>query len=224
MKAIVVKMMGLIGMMLFYSMMCFSQQVITVSQALKNIGYSNPPYQNTKFVPFPTLELFPPIVEGISDNLYEDMQCTKFIHASGNEDLEPSLYLKFKLPNSANILGALTFGGATDYEVDRLFISDEVGNIKSSMDVSVSLSGIYVKQYRITTDYKIIVYQMIPTSTSIVMFGDLIGKDSKTIQCYRMDTTYYIEENGQIVKECDRKYSVKTYTTKQLVDKNIWDL
>ena len=195
-----------------------------MAQALKELSYSNPPYQNTKFVPFPTLELFPSVVEGISDKLYEDMQCTKSISANVSEDLKPSLYLKIKLPNSINVLGAVTFGGATDYEVDRLFISDEAGKIKSSIDVSVSLSGIYVKQYKLTTDYELIIYQLIPTSSGIVMFGDLIGNDAKTIQCYRMDTTYYFNGKGQIVKVNDRKYAAKSYTVKQLADKNIWEL
>lgn len=224
MKQTIVIKTSMLCLALWCSMAGLCQQVTTVSQALNRVQPSTPPYQNTKFVPFPTLELFPPAVEGISDKLYEDMQCTKFIHANSSEDLAPSLYLKVKLPTSTLTLGALTFGGATDYEVDRLFISDETGNIKSSIDASASLSGIYVKQYKLTSDYKVIVYQLIPASNVTIMFSDLIGKSDKTIQCYRLDTTYHISKDGQFMKENEKKYPVRNYTVEQLTNKNIWDL
>lgn len=208
-----------------YTVTCFSQQVTTVKQALQKISYSTPPYKNAKWTPYPPLGLFPATVEGISDKLYEDLQCTTFFHASRNlDDLGPSLYIKFKIPNSDFIMGAVTYGGATDICVERIFIADGDGNIKSSMDAFIGIANVSIRQFQLTNDYKVIIYQLVPTSTTIIKFTDLICQDNKTVQCYRLDTTYRINSNGQFEKEEEKKYPVKNYTVKQITDLNAWDL
>lgn len=208
-----------------YAVACFSQQVTTVKQALQRISYSTPPFKNAKWTPYPRLDLFPPTVQGISDKLYEDLQCTTFINASRNlDDLGPSLYIKFKIPNSELTMGVVTYGGATDYCVERIFIADEAGNIKSSIDAFIGIANVSIRQFQLTSDYKVIIYQLVPTSTAIIKFDDIIGKNDKTVQCYRLDTTYRINSSGQFEKEGEKKYPAKNYTVKQLTDLNAWDL
>lgn len=221
MKKDFMKIVSTFSVLLLCSMMSLAQ-VTTIKQALDAIPYSNPPYRNTKMIPFPILGEFPSSISDISDKLYVDLQCTMFIRASKSEDLSPSLYLKIKLPNSNNILGALTFGGATDYEVDRLFVSDATGNIISSLDVSVSYSGISIKQYQLTKDYELIISQLVFTSPNPIPFDSLISSNIG-VQAYRLDTTYNII-NGKFVKEGEAKYPTKTYTQRQMIDRNTWDL
>lgn len=208
-----------------YTITCFSQQVTTVNQALQRISYSTPPYKNAKWTEYPCLDLFPPTVAGISDKLYLDLQCKTSISASTNlDDLGPSLYMKFKIPNSNFTMGVLIYGGATDTQVERIFIADGTGNIKSSMDAFIGIANVSIRQFQLTSDYKVIIYQLIPTSAAIIKFTDLIGQDNKIVQCYRLDTTYRINSNGQFEKEGEKKYPAKNYTVKQLTDLNAWDL
>ena len=210
---------------ILYTVTCFSQQVTTVSQALQRISYSTPPYKNAKSTPYPCLDLFPPTVEGISDKLYLDLQCKTFISASINlNDMGPSLYMKFKIPNSDFTMGAVTFGGVTDTQVERIFITDRAGYIKSSMDAFIGFANVSIRQFQLTSDYKVIIYELVPTSATIIKFTDLIDQDNKTVQCYRLDTTYSINSNGQFEKEGEKKYPVKNYTVKQITDLNAWDL
>lgn len=218
-------------MLLFMCIICCitsvqaQTEVKTVKEAMKLIQYSQPPYRDAKFTPFPTLELFPPVVKGISDKLYLDMQSQTYIHANDRaDDLAPSLYLKVKVPGTEYDLGVITFGGATDHELSRIFVADKEGNLKSCIDAAVSLGNVYSKQFQITADCKLIIYQLVPTTTKLVLFTDFMGDENKTVQCYRLDTTYSIDKNGQFVKEGEKKYPVKTYTSKQLYDKNNWEL
>lgn len=225
MKMYSIKKISITFCILLYAVTCFSQQVQTVNQALNRISYSNPPYKNAKWTEIPILELFPPTVEGLSDKLYEDLQCTKFFYASEiPQDLSPSLYMKFRVPNSNYTLGALIYGGATDFRVDKLFIADDNGNIKSSIDTFIGIANVSIRQFELTKEYKVIIYQLIPLSNSSIMFGDLIGQDNKTVQCYRLDTIYHINSNGQFEKEEEKKYPIKNYTVKQLTDLNAWEL
>lgn len=208
-----------------YAANCFSQEVTTVNQALERIQYSTPPYKNAKWIQYPRLKAFPPIVEGISDKLYLDLQCKTYFYASEiPQDLSPSLYMKFKIPNSDYTMGVLTYGGATDNQVERIFIADGAGNIKSSMDAFIGIANISVRQFQLTSDYKVIIYQLVTTSSSIIKFEDLVEQDNKTVECYRLDTTYRINNKGQFEKEGEKKYPIKNYTVKQLTDLNIWDL
>lgn len=212
------KTVSILFLLLIYSMVSIAQ-ITTVKQALDAIPYSELPYKNSKGILFPVLGEFPVANTGISDKLYDDVQYTRFINASSSVDLSPSLYLKIDILNN-NILGAVTFGGASDYEVDRLFISDKMGNIKSSLDVSVSFAGISVKQYQLTKDYKLIISQLVFSSP--ILFSRLMTFNG-LFKAYRLDTIYSIV-NGEFKKEKEIKYSEKAYSKQQMMDKNTWEL
>lgn len=202
----------------------YSQEIVTVKQALNFIKTSTPPYRNAKRTLIPAREAFPRGVEGISEKLYEDLQCTKWLYASLNyDDLEASLYLRVDLPNGYT-LGALTFGGATDIRNDRIFVANSNGKILSTMDTFVGISDASVKQFQLTADYKVIIYQLVPTSSQPVLFADILENNNTVTECYRLDTTYRIDANGQFVKENETKYPVKRYATWELIEKNVWDL
>lgn len=213
-----IKAVSALFVLLIYPMVSIAQ-ITTVKQALDAISYSKLPYKNSKGIPFSILGEFPVNNTGISDKLYKDVQYTQFINASSSVDLSPSLYLKIDILNNY-ILGAVTFGGASDYEVDRLFISDKMGNIKSSLDVSVSFAGISIKQYQLTKDYKLVISQLVFSSP--IQFSKLITSNG-SFEAYRIDATYSMV-NGQLKKEKEVKYPTKMYTRQQMMDRNTWEL
>lgn len=209
--------------MLFYSVICFSQEIKTVKQALSAIPDSSTelPFALKRGVHLTEYE-FPNNVPGISDRIYENLQCTKYFNCEDSEDLKPSLYLKIKLPNSNYTLGAITFGGATDYRVDRVFIADQTGNIKSSMDVCVAFGLVRIKQFVITSDYKLQVYEFVSTSKTSISIDDMFV-EGRAFEGYRLDTTYSINSNGQFVKEVEVKHSIKTIDLEKITNSNVWN-
>lgn len=92
------------------------------------------------------------------------------------------------------------------------------------MDAFIGIANLSIRQFQLTRDYKVIIYQLIPTSNATIRFEDLIEQDNKTVECYRLDTTYRINSAGQFEKEDEKKYPVKNYTVKQLTELNAWDL
>ncbi len=97
------------------------------------------------------------------------------------------------------------------------------GNIKSTLECSILNSDISIKQYQITKDCKVIISQLILTSKTPVLYENFIGTN-KSIEAYRLDTTYSINADGKFVKEKETKHPTKSYTEKQLIDYNLWDL
>ncbi len=159
----------------------------------------------------------------VSDKLYTNLQCTEYINAGYNEDLIPALYLKVRIPNTDLLLCAATYGGVTDYSTDQLFVVDMFGNIKSSLEGTVMNAGIAVKQYRITEDCKVIVCQLHPTSPTSISFEDFMATSSP-IEAYKTERRYHINAEGQFVREATKMFPDKSYTEKQLVEHEIWDL
>ena len=62
-----------------------------------------------------------------------------------------------------------------------------------------------------------------PTSQNPILFDDYI-RSNQPVEAYRLDTTYRINSNGEFVKEKEAKLPTKTYTKKQLIENEIWDL
>ncbi len=160
---------------------------------------------------------------GITGRLYTDLQCTQFFHVGDNEDLQPTLYLKIGIPGTDYVIGAMYLGGVTDYRTDIVFVADKNGNIKSSLEGTILTDGLSTKQYKVTEDYKVITSQLILTSQTSLLYKDFIGS-GKSIEAYRLNTTYSINSQGKFVKEEETALPTKTYTEEQLVKFNIWDL
>ena len=215
-----IKLLGLLVAFFTISCASFSQAIRTKS--LNSISYSEVPFSDKKGVIFPNFwGVNNPT--NIADRLYDDLQCTKYFNVGNTEDLKPAIYLKIKIPNSDYLIAAITYGGATDYRTDVLFVTDTIGNIKSTLEGTVQNSGISIKQYKVTKDYKVIISQMILTSQEPVLYSDFIGS-GQSIEAHRLDTTYGINSLGEFVKEGEKAFPTKNYTEKQLIENEIWDL
>ena len=157
----------------------------------------------------------------IPDKLYKDFQCTDYILASSDSELNPILFGKFQVPNSNWIIGAVTFGGATDLQTTNLIVVDKQGNIKSVLESEIQFGLIAAKQFKIASDGKVIVTKLVPTSSKSVKFYDF-----NQISAYKVDETYTIDSSGVFVKVGEKKYGAKNYSRLQLDTTNIdlWDL
>ena len=83
----------------------------------------------------------------IPNKLYKDFQCTDYVLASSDPELSPVLFGKFQVPNSNWIIGAVTFGGATDLQTTNLIVVDNKGYIKSVLESEVQFGLIAAKQF-----------------------------------------------------------------------------
>ncbi len=157
----------------------------------------------------------------IPDKLYKDFQCTDYVLASSDPELNPILLGKFQVPNSNWIIGAVTFGGATDLQTTYLIVVDKQGNIKSVLESEIQFGLIATKQFRITSDGKVTITKLVPTSSTSVKFYDF-----NQISAYKVDETYSINSSGIFVKEGEKKYGTKNYSKSQLdtMSNDLWDL
>lgn len=197
----------------------FAQDIKTVKQALDAVSFVEPPYMTSKVTNYSYLGEFP-INTVIPDKLYEDLQCTQYIHASRSEDLYPSLYLKMKVPATHYILGAVTFGGSTDYWNDQLFLADENGNITDVLEGCTLNSNIAIKQYRIYEDLSITVSHLVVTKPAHITYDEYLTNEAP-VRAYRMDELYQVKE-GKFVKVGERPFPEKYYTYDQLYNLDIW--
>ena len=157
----------------------------------------------------------------IPNKLYKDFQCTDYVSASSDPELSPVLFGKFQVPNSNWIIGAVTFGGATDLQTTNLIVVDKQGNIKSVLESEIQFGLIAAKQFRIAGDGKVIITKLVPTSSTSVKFYNF-----NQISAYKVDETYSINPSGIFVKEGEKKYGTKNYSKSQLdaMDNDLWDL
>lgn len=200
---------------------CIAQDVKTVKQALDAVPFVDLPYSSRKWTLFPYLGEFP-INTVIPDNLYEDLQSTQYIRAYKNEDLYPSLYLKVKIPDSKYVLGAVTFGGATDYLNDQLFLADENGNITDVLEGCTLNSNIAIKQYRIGKDLTIIVSHLVVTEPAHITYHEYLTKRAP-VRAYRIDELYQVK-GGKFVKIREHLFPEKYYIYDRLYGLDIWAL
>ena len=133
-----------------------------LKEALGCIPFSKVPYQERYFLGGRNNLYgmdFNPMIEG---RIYEDLQCKQYSLAEGNNDFMPTLYLKIPLSNGVGLcLGAVFFGGATDYRTDVIFVCDADGHVTDTLECCVLNGDLAVKQYTISSLEDIVVYQMI---------------------------------------------------------------
>ncbi len=116
-------------------------QNLTLKEGLSYIPFSGMPYKARYLPGGRTNGCLVNIYDGIDANVYEDLQCTEFDSAKKYVDFTPEVYLKIALPNGL-YLGALSFGGCTEYRTDVLFVSDTNGRVKDTLECCVLNGGL----------------------------------------------------------------------------------
>ena len=136
-------------------------------------------------------------------------------------DFMPDVYLKIALPDHS-ILGALSFGGATEYGTDMLFLRDLKGRIRDTLECRVMLDDSAIKQYELRESGEVIVYQMIFESNKLMPYGKYTAK-SVPVTGHIHKTTYFIAPTRKFVKTKEEDTDVKTFSSALLHEHNLWD-
>ena len=159
---------------------------------------------------------------GIEDKLYTNVQMTEWWNSQEFNELGPTSCYQFIVQNSRNSLLMIELVLA-DYRTNMLLSVTSEGKILDQMPVAVMLLAhdiIPVMQYRITSDAKLIVSRLVPTSkTSISLYN------ITSFTANRVDKTYVVDENGKFKLTDTVIYRTETYTAAMLdsPDYNIYD-
>ena len=196
-------------------------QNLTLKDGLSRIPFSKMPYKERNLPIGYTDGCLVNIYDGIDANMYEDLQCTEFDSAKKYVDFTPEVYLKIALPNSL-YLGALSFGGCTEYRTDVLFVSDTNGNVKDTLECCVLNGELAVKQYEVKSTEEVIIYQMIFEMPMSLKWTEYSGK-AKALIGHIKKTTYRISSEGKFVKVNEQKTGTKGVTPYMLTTKNLWN-
>ena len=196
-------------------------QNLTLKDGLSRIPFSKMPYKERNLPIGYTDGCIVNIYDGIDANMYEDLQCTEFDSAKKYVDFTPEVYLKIALPNSL-YLGALSFGGCTEYRTDVLFVSDTNGNVKDTLECCVLNGELAVKQYEVKSTEEIIIYQMIFEMPMSLKWTEYSGK-AKALIGHIKKTTYRISSEGKFVKVNEQNTERKGITTYMLTTHNLWN-
>ena len=187
---------------------------------LSQIPFTNLPYKD-RYLPGGRTDGyiidFDPNIEG---KMYEDLQCKQYSLAKNNLDFIPQVYLKVKLPNGL-YLGALSFGGCTEYRTDVLFVSDTNGNVKNTLECCVLNGELAVKQYEVKSTEEIIIYQMIFESSDLMPYTKYYK--SKPVKAYIRKTTFQISADGKFIKTGEQNKNVSTFQSSLLQEHNLWE-
>ena len=157
----------------------------------------------------------------IPARMYDDLQCKQFSMADEVTDFMPDVYLKIALPDHS-ILGALSFGGATEYRTDMLFLRDLKGRIRDTLECRVMLDDSAIKQYELREMGEVIVYQMIFESSKLMLYEDYTVKPVP-VTGHIHKTTYFIAPTKKFVKMKKEDTDTKTFSSVLLHKYNLWD-
>ena len=92
------------------------------------------------------------------------------------------------------------------------------------VEVDAKFSDIKLKQYKITPEMKLFVYELKPTSpTPIYFYEDYIQKKISSLNAQRIDTVYQIDDDGKVEKLSEKKYRPKDYSITILETADIWN-
>lgn len=209
----------LIAIFVLISSVSYAQDY-SLKFGLSQIPFANLPYKD-RYLPGGRTDGyiidFDPNIEG---KMYEDLQCQQYSLAKNNQDFMPQVYLKVKLSNGL-YLGALSFGGCTEYRTDVLFVSDMNGNVKDTLECCVLNGDFAVKQYEMKSTEEVIIYQMIFESSDLMPYTKYYK--SKPVKAYIRKTTFQISADGKFIKTGEQNTNVSTFQSSLLQEHNLWE-
>lgn len=193
----------------------------TLEEGLDRIPFSKLPYKERYLPEGRENSCFVEFHSSVLGRMYSDLQCKKFSMANKMIDFTPVVYLKIALPDHS-MLGALSFGGVTDYRTDVLFIQDLKRQIRDTLECCVTLDELPVKQYEVCDKGEVIVYEMIFDYEGEM--PDLAyGVEAMPLTGHIHKTTYFIAPTKQFVKMKEEDTDTRTFSSLLLNDHNLWD-
>ena len=159
------------------------------------------------------------------DIIYRDFQRTKPETYSDPDKEEFCVgCFQFRKPGNSNYTTLGVNVGQSDARNMLLVTYDFNANQIDWVEVEVKFSDIKLKQYKITPEMKLFVYELKPTSpTPIYFYEDYIQKKISSLNAQRIDTVYQIDDNGKVNKLSEKKYQPKDYSMTILETADIWN-
>lgn len=162
---------------------------------------------------------------GFPDYTYKDFQRNQRItYKDPDRETDCTAYCQFRKPGNSEftILGISIDEG--DYRDILLATYEFDGSPIDWVDVEVKFGDIKLKQYKITPEMKLFVYELKPTSpTPIYFYEDYIQKKISSLNAQRIDTVYRIDDDGKVNKLSEKKYQPKDYSMTILETADIWN-
>lgn len=159
------------------------------------------------------------------DVIYRDFQRTQpEVYSDPDREEYCAAYCQFRKPGNSEftILGISIDEG--DYRDIILATYEFDGSPIDWVDVEVKFGDIKLKQYKITPEMKLFVYELKPTSpTPIYFYEDYIQKKISSLNAQRIDTVYQIDDDGKVNKLSEKKYQPKDYSMTTLETADIWN-
>ena len=192
----------------------------TVQRAFSRIDFSSLPYTFYKDCSFDEYFTVENPNNIIPDKLYLNFQLTEYHLARDYPEAMGTLSKKFNLGNDV-YLGLVDFGGALEWQTFSLITANSAGSIIDTLEVSVMSGWIMPKQFKITENREVIVYRLVPTSSTSIRMSNF-----RYVDAYITETVYQIDMAGQFIKMSEKRTpNSRTYTRDELNDKktNLWD-
>ena len=183
----------------------------------KNLPFTSLPHKESKFTRHERQYGVDNTSGQIPNRLYENLQCTQYVLADEN-DLLPAAFAKFKTMDEDICMVAIHFGGATYLSTSVLITINANGEILDSLEVESGFETVYIKQFRILDDGKVIVTSIKPKQQESIPYNGF-----KSFVGNRVDCTYRVER-GKFILEGERVFEEQTYEEK-LLEKdnfNLW--
>ena len=149
----------------------------------------------------------------IPNRLYENLQCTQYVMTDENQ-LLPAAIAKFKTMDEDICMVAIHFGGSTHLRTVVLITINANGEILDSLEVESGFETVYIKQFRILEDGKVIVTSIKPKQQESIPYNGF-----KSFVGNRVDCTYRLER-GKFILEGERVFEEQTYEEELLEKKN----
>ena len=157
--------------------------------------------------------------------IYRDFQRTQpEVYSDPDREEYCAAYCQFRKPGNDNytVLGVSL--GEADVTSTLLVTYDLNGTQLDWVEVDAKFSDIKLKQYNITPEMNLFVYELKPTSpTPIYFYEDYIQKKISSLNAQRIDTVYQIDDDGKVNKLSEKKYQPKDYSMTILETADIWN-
>ena len=183
----------------------------------KNLPFTSLPHKESKFTRHERQYGVDNTSGQIPNRLYENLQCTQYVLADEN-DLLPAAFAKFKTMDEDICMVAIHFGGATYLSTSVLITINANGEILDSLEVESGYETVYIKQFRILRDGKVIVTSIKPKQQKSIPYNGF-----KSFVGNRVDCTYRVER-GKFILEGEHVFEEQTYE-EELLEKdnfNLW--
>lgn len=162
----------------------------------------------------------------LNNYIWDDWQQTIAGNPLPVEYTQHSYILKRIKATNGDYLVVLVNFGATDINKGMLITFDNEYNYIDALEVSYQTSDntewIHLKQCSIDKDMRVTVYQIMPRSTTPIMFGDEV---KYPLDAQRQDIVYQISPSGKFAKVEEILYQPDLYPIGVFTDRefNIYD-